>query len=390
MQHHRTFIAIAITLVIGPLSVSRPPTAASALNDLTVHEWGTFTSIAGEDGAAVEWTPQSGPPDLPCFVDRSRFNIKGWMPGKIRMETPVLYFYAKQDIRVNVNVRFRQGVVTEWFPSAVVTASSVTSTSLRSAAFESSITWRDVKVAPGTAADFRTDAGPSHYYTARNTDASPVQSGSEKERFLFYRGVGGFEPPLTAAVGSDGKIVVANPGGDAVGDVILFENRGGTMAYEVWHAATSRATLDPPMLERESRAPLTELEKILTAHGLYPKEATAMVQTWRDSWFEEGTRLFYIASRKTIDAILPLEVTPAPGEVQRVFVGRIELVTPATEAAVRDAIAGNDGAVLRKYGRFLDSIVSRLFARSTPAERARAQAIVRPMYSFWTPPAACK
>ena len=29
--------------------------------ELTVHEWGTFTSIAGEDGRAVEWLPFGGP-----------------------------------------------------------------------------------------------------------------------------------------------------------------------------------------------------------------------------------------------------------------------------------------------------------------------------------------
>jgi hypothetical protein len=34
-----------------------------------VHEWGTFTSVAAEDGTAVEWVPQQGPRDLPCFVE---------------------------------------------------------------------------------------------------------------------------------------------------------------------------------------------------------------------------------------------------------------------------------------------------------------------------------
>jgi hypothetical protein len=264
MRYRLTFVAIALTAT----ALSLPDTKASTLSDLTVHEWGTFTSIAGEDGTAVEWTPLGGPQDLPCFVNRFRFNIKGWMPGKIRMETPVLYFYAPRDTTVNVNVRFRQGIVSEWFPNAAVAPSSVSSTSLRSAAFESSITWHGVKVTPGAAPDFLTEDRSSHYYTARNTDASPLQSGSEKEKFLFYRGVGGFEPPLTAAVTSDGKIVVANPGGDAVGDVILFENRGGAMAYEVRHAAASRVALDPLAHDGEFIAPLAELEK--DPHGARP------------------------------------------------------------------------------------------------------------------------
>src|SRR6266566_2374361 len=54
---------------------------------MTVHEWGTFTSIAGDDGRAVEWLPMDGPTDLPCFVDRLRFNLKGSLSGTVRMET---------------------------------------------------------------------------------------------------------------------------------------------------------------------------------------------------------------------------------------------------------------------------------------------------------------
>src|SRR3989442_14914175 len=40
-------------------------------NRLVVHEWGTFTSIAGKDGVALEWRPLNGPTDLPKFLNRS-------------------------------------------------------------------------------------------------------------------------------------------------------------------------------------------------------------------------------------------------------------------------------------------------------------------------------
>src|SRR5262245_54384384 len=36
---------------------------------LTVHEWGTFTTVAGPDGQAMQWLPLGGPTDLPCFVE---------------------------------------------------------------------------------------------------------------------------------------------------------------------------------------------------------------------------------------------------------------------------------------------------------------------------------
>ncbi|HKP10993.1 MAG TPA: hypothetical protein VJZ91_02745, partial [Blastocatellia bacterium] len=42
--------------------------AEPAARGLTVHEWGTFTAIAGRDGRPVEWRPLVGPSDLPSFV----------------------------------------------------------------------------------------------------------------------------------------------------------------------------------------------------------------------------------------------------------------------------------------------------------------------------------
>src|SRR5205823_97019 len=81
-----------------------------------VHEWGTFTSVAGENGTAITWRPFGDPTDLPCFVDRSRFvdqvrNVKGSLMGTVRMETPVLYFYASREATANVKVRFPKGVI---------------------------------------------------------------------------------------------------------------------------------------------------------------------------------------------------------------------------------------------------------------------------------------
>jgi hypothetical protein len=78
-----------------------------ASSDLAVHEWGTFTAIAGNDGQAVEWTAWTGPTDLPGFVERlSDANLKAGLRGTIRMETPVLYFYSSRDATVSVRVAF--------------------------------------------------------------------------------------------------------------------------------------------------------------------------------------------------------------------------------------------------------------------------------------------
>jgi len=88
-----------------------------------------------------------------------------------------------------------------------------------------------------------------------------------------------------------------------------------------------------------------------------------MIETWRDTWFEEGSRLFYIVPSSHVDSILPLSITPAPAQVVRAFVGRIELVTPATERSIEAALAAHDGAALRKYGRFLYPIFNIMLAK---------------------------
>jgi hypothetical protein len=82
-----------------------------------------------------------------------------------------------------------------------------------------------------------------------------------------------------------------------------------------------------------------------------------MVETWKDSWFEEGSRLIYIVPGGFIDTVLPLTIDPMPGQIVRVFMGRLEIVTPATAMAVRAALAHNDEARLDKYGRFLEPIL---------------------------------
>ena len=201
---------------------------------------------------------------------------------------------------------------------------------------------------------------PSHYYAARETDAAPLSVGPEREKFLFYRGVGRFPIPLSVRLSPDGTIVVDNRGEDTVPSVILFENRGGRIGYRNVGAVGDTVTLDLPPLDDDFPQLRYDLEHALVEQGLFPREAQAMVETWRDSWFEEGARLIYIVPSRAVDAILPLQIDPAPSQIARVFVGRIELVTPDTTRAVAEALTNSDRATIDRYRRFLDPILTRL------------------------------
>lgn len=388
-------LVLPLTFALFVAASAEAPVPPEDPVTFSVHEWGTFTSIAGPDGGALSWLPLSGPDDLPCFVERMQFGPKWILSGTVRMETPVLYFYAADDVTVDVKVRFHQGVITEWFPHATVNPSRLPdprADSHRLADHVGTAAWTRVKVRPGAAPDFRHEGSPSHYYPARETDANPVQVGNDLERFLFYRGVGEFAPPLNAVVESNGRIHVRALSRAPIGDVVLFDNRGGSVSYVVRSVSGSETAIDPLLLERRSPASLNEhLERVLVAHGLYPKEARAMIATWQDTWFEEGSRLFYIAPRSAIDRVLPLDITPRPADTARVFVGRIELMTRDTLAGVKHALLNNDQRALATYGRFLEPFMDRVFADSSPQDRRVMEAARQVTQRNWRAPlSACR
>ena len=348
-------------------------------NLLTVHEWGTFTSISGPDGRAMDWLPLTGSTDLPSFVEHLVDpHFKGGLRGTVRMETPVLYFYSPRETSVSVRVSLAKGLITEWYPHAT-SVSSVNENkvmTLYDPRVHGSIHWDVVHIQPGTADDFPTDRSQNPYYAARLTSSSPLTvettAGAQRERFLFYRGVSTFSPPLVATVSGKGTVLLQNQGSEDLPSVVLFERRGSRLAYRILGPLSDRASLTmPSSLDGSLPALFSDLAGILVSQGLYPDEAHAMLETWKDSWFEEGSRVIYLLPRSFVDTVLPLQISPSPGATQRVFVGRLELVTPASQQAVEAAMAAKDHATLAKYSRFLEPIVRFMLTNSTDPRRTQ-------------------
>jgi hypothetical protein len=419
----RSLLAVVPTLTIAAgIFVMAAELRSVQSSGFTVHEWGTFTSVAGEDGAPVIWNALGCKSDLPGFVNDTGYrNFKFRLTGTVRMETPVMYFYSPRDVTASVKVQFPRGVITEWYPSGdnaiyeskrlmdqmgAATRSPFYSenavyetkrlidpppsgldplmvklspslngidTSLRN--LMGAISWSNIKVQPGLSADFPQEKSPSRYYAARGTDAAPITVGEQHEKFLFYRGVGRFAVPLSVRVSGYGQVTVENRGHETVPELILFEKHEGRMGFRVAGPIVGTLALDEPAFDASFSQLRNALETALVAQGLFPKEARAMVETWRDSWFEEGSRLIYIVPSSAVDVILPLDVEPAPSQIARIFVGRIELVTPETKRAVESAIAKNDWATVDRYGRFLVPILNRIYA-GNPLKIAQVEQFV--------------
>ncbi len=340
--------------------------------ELTVHGWGTFTAIAGRDGRAMEWVPSISPDDLPGFVEHnSNATPKSGLRGTIRMETPVLYFYSPHELSASVKARFTKGVITEWYPRAakVRPSGDLRSTDLSQLETDGSIAWNDVAVSPNLGGAFPREAVASRYYAARETASAPLRvqtaAGVQQEKFLFYRGVAAAALPLSATQTADGRVLVRNLSPEKIPAVILFERRGERVGYRLVQSSAVETEIDPPSLNDSVDTLCVDLERTLVGQGLYPDEAHAMVETWRDSWFEEGSRLIYMVPRGFVDRILPLTMNPTLGKVVRVFVGRLEIITPATAQTVEAAVAANDDATMAKYGRFLVPILEVLRQQRT-------------------------
>lgn len=381
---------ILAVLLLGFAFVLHHATAKQLPTGLAVHEWGTFTSIAGPDGHTLDWLALGGPSDLPPFVEHlANADFKGGLRGTIRMETPVLYFYSPRETTVSVQARLSKGLITECYPHASVPAIEPRrDVSLVQKSTPDAIVWNSVHIEPGDSADFPIGSSASHYYLARETSSAPLMidtsAGPQRERFLFYRGVSVVLPPVTATLASDKTLLLQNHFPEAIPSTILFERRGSKVGFRILGSLAEQASLNAPALDGSIESLLSDIEGMLVAQGLFPDESHAMLETWKDSWFEEGSRVIYILPRHFVDSVLPLTITPAPEQLTRVFVGRLEVVTPATRQAVESAFATNDRATLAKYNRFLEPILGVMIRESTDkARQARLATYLNSAYSMY-------
>lgn len=375
---------ISITLglfcaVVGG-AVASPAVESSAL---TVHEWGTFTTVSGSDGRllpGLEREEHALPPFVHSHVGFSPAN-KGWNRPlanvTVKMETPVLYFYSRVPQTVDIDIQFQGGSISQWYPERTagevlppapefVRSAQPASERQRAAippidfarGYRGSATWRIDVLAPDDEAEdpvqqrwqtpaLRT-AFPSidHWQRARVAGANRIRGArGGVEGFIFYRGVGNFELPLHIKVAGR-TLELENRGGHDLPCLLLYEKspefprgvmqRVGPLAP----GARILATLREEGICYDSVVPQAErlLRRALEEAGLTTPEALALIATWSDSYLRrDGVRVFWIVPRAFTDRVLPISISPKPVELERVLVGRSEVLLPEFEQElVRD------------------------------------------------------
>src|SRR5271168_4762533 len=188
-------------------------TVAAAEPVWQIHEWGTFTSSQDESGQTLGGINTDDKP-VPPFVHGAfpiipannpfprQFN-KG-LPSShpdvtMRLETPVIYFHApvgaSDGQNANVQVRFRGGWLTEYYPNATADDPGLTNSFHLRSDTMGSLAWNNLQVGGDWPL---TEATQESVWTSpRNVDASLVKNEmGESEKFLFYRGVGHIDAPF--------------------------------------------------------------------------------------------------------------------------------------------------------------------------------------------------
>jgi hypothetical protein len=380
---------LALSLLLASCSTSalNHPAPAPGSDDpraLVVHEWGTFTSMVGSTGQALEGLHHEEEA-LPSFV-HARSSTTVAMKGlemaptgvNQKLETPVLYFYTQTAQAVQVHVDFPQGIVSQWFPDAAAFQPAIGAfTQVAGGAMD----WQ-AQLKPGLGA-FPTVAPGDIWAPSRNVASVPVQVGGENEQFIFYRGLGTFVVPFSATAQADGTLAIKNDSPDAIADVFLLRlyPSGGVIA-ELGGLAPHqlRANIVPPAasaatnLEQYVADAATRVAAALVQSGLHKDEARAMVDTWSRSYFRSpGLRLLYLVPRPWTDKLLPLTITPPPTALVRTLVGRVELLTPADEqqlmsaAQAAAASAMSSSALAAQLGRFTEPKLRRALQLASDA-----------------------
>ena len=381
-----------VTLAAPAPTVAKPETpAAYGGKGFVVHEWGTNTVVVGSDGVALRGLHHEGD-DLPAFVfDRLKQGDVLGFPTVDKMETPVDYFYSDVPRSVSVRIDMPNGVLTQWYPAVAsflppilnathgpelyvdplndihyVYGTDACQTKYSQPPSAGVLDWGKVEILARDAAVTLPEA-PLDRYTwsyAREVAANPVRvynpmgrnakgatlNDPQTERYLFYRGLGRFQPPLrvTSEASTSGEETVRAQGSEpSAGPVWLLRVDASTGAFVRVDPVANQSALEIP-LSKLSRARsldsfVTDLAEELTAAlrgtGLYQDEALAMINTWRKQWFlTPGVRLLYFAPTSWLERELPLTISPAPDLTTRVMVMRVELLTHAVEVADMDAV----------------------------------------------------
>ena len=395
----------------------RAAQAAAAARNLVVHEWGTFTSVQGSDGIALEGLQheEEQPAAVRVLALRRCASVRSATAATRdsrstssnvtqKMETPVIYFHSPEPLRAAAARRLREGpalavVPGERSPRSARGRESRRRTARPLAKIESSfLEWEVDVLAPGEGERdlpavpkgsplvlAATSGLESRAHACRGRPADRPGRDGEVPLLPRRRTLRTSDDRARTEAGS--RIVRLERGEGGRPGALRPARRGGRGQFDYVNglAAGEELKISRPISRgrarsgRDGRDLVPALVAKLVERGLYADEAEAMARTWERSYFRtDGLRVLYVVPDGMTRAILPLRWSPPRSRSSACS----SAVSSASVRSRRNSFARRSSIASRTIPvrAMLPKSVSRVsvgFSSRTCAARSRSSTIER-------------
>ena len=310
MHVHVLSMAVSVFLVCVATQVASTQDKAAAKKtepEFSVHEWGVFTVPRG-----AEWAKQDMLLEWQSFP---KF-FHGAMPARAVKETgqgfvtkPVLFFHCKEELNVDLIVRFADGQPLIWWPPTAFPAWPTPE--IKS---HLPMEWKDVDEKSlllfETRLNGKGDIEPvpdDHWVNhLRRVESSTVSVVAHDrlhfggdlvrrfaESFVYYDGL--FKPPASPTVTRDGAgLQIISDSDHEWLDVLVVDRKHSDGAVSIARIAKIEKGKRTTKAELQSVTPaeldewILEFKKSIVAAGLNEDEAQSLIDVWSVGLFQQS------------------------------------------------------------------------------------------------------
>lgn len=363
-----TFLRPSTLFVVFSLST----TALASPSALTVHEWGTLSSVVASDGTFLEGCQheeigtanfihslEEQNPDMgigpmtqgfPGTWVRDSGEVRKLYNAPItqRFDGSFLNFYQEENLKntqATIEVHFPYGSFSQWYPQNHAADEDLSLDS-------GYLYWNVELLDEEKGGKLKTPVPPS-WKALRESSSNPLESNPdgeiESEAFLHYRGLGNFKIPISLTADREHLYIHNQNEVQAFSKILILNYDPSTQSGNLRRLSTLKPG-EKVSLKRNSIASyaaphslyLEEAHRILKKdflHELSQEEANAMLQNIQDSYLlSPGLRVLYVLPKEWLETFVELRINPEPQKTTRVLLGRIEIFLPEEEEALMEKI----------------------------------------------------
>lgn len=309
-----------------------------------LHEWGVFTASRGTRWATqdmlAEWA------SLPSFFrgtieGRRLFNPSELspIPKPMIVRKPVIFIHTEKLASFDITVKFPKGQPMVWWPPAVEPKMGTWGSDIHHLRFqgiavgtEGAKTEHGARLSKIALPKVDEDHWLNHLRAVKASRVTVTGGHLPQGRvtgfadqFIYYDGVIPSPQSPTVQRTADGVVILSSSDHDWL-DVFVMERTKDRVRVSSWidrvKKGSRRTTIVWKKLKDGGRAIESasgELQRRLTAAGLFDDESESLVKTWQPGLFsQEGISVFYRVDQSTYDKWLPLKAKPKPTKVVRV------------------------------------------------------------------------